>query len=108
VFFTRPDDDGWARLLPVQRRVDYADGSPAVGWLHPAGAVTDDQDCPCGSAEPYSACHGATIPAGDPFDRIRVYDADNHLFFPGAGPSASVGYEQAQHVDRESSGSRNP
>jgi hypothetical protein len=103
VFFTRPDDEGWVRLLPVQRRVDYADGSAVAGWLHPAGAVTDDQDCPCGSAEPYSACHGATIPAGDPFDRIRVYDADNHLFFPGAGPSAPVGYEQAQHVDRESS-----
>jgi hypothetical protein len=65
VFFTQPDDDGLVRLLPVQRRVDYADGS-AAGWLHPTGAVTDDQDCPCGSAEPYSACHGATIPAGDP------------------------------------------
>jgi len=36
-----------------------------AGWLHPAGAVTDDQDCPCGSEQPYSACHGATIPAGD-------------------------------------------
>ena len=66
VFFTQPDDDGWVRLLPVQRRVNYADGSAASGWLHPAGAVTDDQDCPCGSAEPYSACHGVTIPAGDP------------------------------------------
>ena len=66
VFFTRPDEGGWVRLLPVQRRVDYADGSTAAGWLHPAGAVTDDQVCPCGSAEPYSACHGATIPAADP------------------------------------------
>ena len=66
VFYTQPDDDGWVRLLPVQRRVDYADGSAAAGWLHPTGAVTDDQDCPCGSAEPYGACHGATIPGGDP------------------------------------------
>ena len=66
VFFTQPDDQGWVRLLPVQRRADYADGSAAAGWLHPAGAVTDDQDCPCGSTEPYSACHGATIPAEGP------------------------------------------
>jgi hypothetical protein len=66
VFFTQPDDQGWVRLLPVQRRADYADGSAAAGWLlHPAGTVPDDQDCPCGSAQPYSACHGATIPARD-------------------------------------------
>jgi uncharacterized protein len=30
---------------------------------------------------------------------IRVYDADNHLFFPGAGPSAPAEYEPAQHMD---------
>jgi dienelactone hydrolase len=30
---------------------------------------------------------------------IRVYDADNHLFFPGAGPSTPADYAQAQHVD---------
>jgi dienelactone hydrolase len=30
---------------------------------------------------------------------IRVYDADNHLFFPGAGPSTPAEYERAQHVD---------
>ncbi|HEX5441305.1 MAG TPA: alpha/beta fold hydrolase [Ktedonobacterales bacterium] len=30
---------------------------------------------------------------------IRVYDADNHLFFPGAGPSTPAEYEAAQHVD---------
>jgi hypothetical protein len=64
VFFTQPDDQGWVRLLPVQRRADLADASAAAGWLHPAGTVPDDQDCPCGSAESYSACHGATIPAG--------------------------------------------
>jgi hypothetical protein len=65
VFLTQPDDQGWVRLLPVQRRADYADDSATAGWLHPASAVSDNQDCPCGSAEPYSACHGATIPAGD-------------------------------------------
>jgi dienelactone hydrolase len=30
---------------------------------------------------------------------IRVYDADNHLFFPGTGPSKPSEYEPAQHVD---------
>ncbi len=30
---------------------------------------------------------------------IRVYDADNHLFFPGSGPSSPAEYEPAQHLD---------
>ncbi len=30
---------------------------------------------------------------------IRIYDADNHLFFPGVGPSTPSEYESAQHVD---------
>jgi len=30
---------------------------------------------------------------------IRVYEADNHLFFPGTGPSMPVEYDPAQHVD---------
>jgi dienelactone hydrolase len=30
---------------------------------------------------------------------IRVYAPDNHLFFPGTGPSAPAEYEPAQHVD---------
>jgi len=65
VFFTQPDDHGWIRLLPVQRRTDYADGSATAGWLHPADTVTGGQDCPCGSKQPYSTCHGATIPTED-------------------------------------------
>lgn len=32
---------------------------------------------------------------------IRVYDADNHLFFPGVGPSTPAEYGPAQHVDRQ-------
>lgn len=36
------------------------------------------------------ARHGVTV---------RVHDADNHLFFPGAGRSAPAEYEAAQHVD---------
>lgn len=30
---------------------------------------------------------------------IRVYDADDHLFFSGSGASTPAGYEPAQHVD---------
>ncbi|MFI6738834.1 alpha/beta hydrolase family protein [Nonomuraea sp. NPDC050451] len=30
---------------------------------------------------------------------FRVYDAGNHLFFPGAGPSTPAEYEPPQHVD---------
>jgi hypothetical protein len=65
MFFAQPDNQGWVHLLPVQRRTDYSDGSTTTGWLHPADAVTDDQDCPCGSEHPYSACHGVTNSAGD-------------------------------------------
>ncbi|MBU3067393.1 alpha/beta hydrolase [Nocardia sp. NEAU-G5] len=32
---------------------------------------------------------------------IRVYEPDNHLFFPGSGPSTPAEYEPAQHVDPE-------
>lgn len=30
---------------------------------------------------------------------IQVYAADNHLFFPGTGPSTPAEYDPAQHVD---------
>ncbi|MEV6138770.1 hypothetical protein AB0L63_22440 [Nocardia sp. NPDC051990] len=30
---------------------------------------------------------------------IRVYDADNHLFFPGTGLSTPAEYAPPQHVD---------
>lgn len=30
---------------------------------------------------------------------IRVYEADDHLFFPGSGPSTPADYEAPQHVD---------
>jgi uncharacterized protein len=38
---------------------------------------------------------------GRPQVTIRVYEADNHLFFPGSGPSSPAEYEPAQHVDPE-------
>jgi dienelactone hydrolase len=30
---------------------------------------------------------------------IHVHDADDHLFFPGSGPSTPAGYQAPQHVD---------
>jgi dienelactone hydrolase len=38
---------------------------------------------------------------GRPGVTIRVFAADNHLFFPGSGPSSPAEYEPAQHVDPE-------
>ncbi|WP_433727841.1 alpha/beta hydrolase family protein [Nocardia sp. CA-129566] len=32
---------------------------------------------------------------------IRTYAADDHLFFPGTGPSAPADYQRSQHVDAE-------
>jgi dienelactone hydrolase len=37
--------------------------------------------------------------AHSPGVTITIYDPDNHLFFPGAGPSAPAEYEPAQHMD---------
>ena len=37
--------------------------------------------------------------AGRPDVTIRVYDPDNHFFFPGAGPSSPAESEPAQHMD---------
>ncbi|MEV6986643.1 alpha/beta fold hydrolase [Sphaerisporangium sp. NPDC051017] len=36
---------------------------------------------------------------GRPDVTIRVYDADNHFFFPGTGPSKPSELEPAQHMD---------
>nr|BFE59875.1 alpha/beta hydrolase [Dactylosporangium thailandense] len=37
--------------------------------------------------------------AGRPDVTVRVYDADNHFFFPGEGPSTPAEYEPVQHLD---------
>jgi dienelactone hydrolase len=37
--------------------------------------------------------------AGRPDVTIRVYPADNHLFFPGQGPSTPAEYQAPQHLD---------
>ena len=35
VFLTTPTDGDLVRLIPAARRVDYSQGSPVPGWLHP-------------------------------------------------------------------------
>lgn len=40
-----------------------------------------------------------TALASSPGVTIRVYDADNHMFFTGSGPSKPSEYEPAQHID---------
>ncbi|MGW2837247.1 alpha/beta hydrolase family protein [Streptomyces sp. NPDC001493] len=37
--------------------------------------------------------------AGRPEIAVRVYEADDHLFFPGEGPSSPADYATPQHVD---------
>lgn len=35
VFLTTPTDGDLVQLIPAARRVDYSQGSPVAGWLHP-------------------------------------------------------------------------
>lgn len=37
--------------------------------------------------------------AGSPSVTVRIYGADNHMFFTGSGPSKPSEYEPAQHMD---------
>ena len=39
--------------------------------------------------------------AARPDVTIKVFEADNHLFFPGTGASTPAEYEPAQHLDPE-------
>jgi dienelactone hydrolase len=39
--------------------------------------------------------------SGRPGVDIRVMDADDHMFFPGSGPSTPADYDTAQHLDPE-------
>jgi len=36
---------------------------------------------------------------GRPDVTIRLFEAGNHMFFPGSGPSSPAEYEPAQHMD---------
>lgn len=37
--------------------------------------------------------------AGRPDITFHIYDRDDHLFFPGSGPSTPAEYEKSQHLD---------
>jgi hypothetical protein len=61
VFVTASSDDGWVQLVPAARRLDYSQGSPIHGWLHPSEKVNANRRCPCNSGRKYSACHGERL-----------------------------------------------
>jgi len=93
-------------------RSDLPFGVPAAYWLDlrgydPAAAaaalgkplliVQGGRDYQATVADDLSRWQAALD--GRPDVTIRVYPADNHLFFPGEGPSSPAEYEPVQHVD---------
>jgi dienelactone hydrolase len=103
------DDPGLSESTPSS---DLPFGVPAPYWLDlrgydPAAAaaalgkpmliVQGGRDYQVTVADDLSRWQAAL--AAGPDVTIRVYPADNHLFFPGSGPSAPAEYEPAQHVD---------
>jgi dienelactone hydrolase len=87
-------------------------GTPASYWLdlraYSPVAVAASLDCPVlilQGGRDYQATvrddleRWKTGLAGRPNVSVRVYPADNHLFFPGTGPSTPAEYEPVQHVD---------
>jgi len=99
-------------LSPSTSASDLPFGVPAAYWLdvrgyHPAqaAAVLDKPILILQGARDYQATVADDLAgweaglAGRPDVTIRVYDADNHLFFPGTGRSAPAEYEPAQHMD---------
>jgi uncharacterized protein len=105
------DSPGLSRSTPAS---ELPFGVPAAYWLDLRGY--DPAAVAAAAGKPVLLLQGgrdyqATVAddlarwraglAGRPDVSIRVYDADNHLFFPGAGPSGPAEYEAAQHVDPE-------
>jgi dienelactone hydrolase len=87
-------------------------GTPAPYWLdlraHSPVAVAASLDCPIfllQGGRDYQVTVEDDLErwkaalAGRPNVTIRVYPADNHLFFSGTGPSTPAEYEPAQHMD---------
>lgn len=100
------------RLTAATSDSELPFGVPAAYWLDlrgydPAAAaaalgkplliVQGGRDYQATAADDLSRWRAALD--GRPGVTIRVYDADDHLFFPGSGPSSPAGYEPAQHVD---------
>ena len=103
------DDPGLSESTPSS---DLPFGVPAAYWLDlrgydPAAAaaalgkpmliVQGGRDYQVTVADDLSRWEAAL--AARPDVTFRVYAADNHLFFPGSGPSAPAEYEPAQHMD---------
>jgi dienelactone hydrolase len=89
-------------------------GVPASYWLdlrgYDAPGVAASLNVPiliCQGARDYQVTVADDLPlwqaklAGRDDVTVRIYDADNHLFFVGSGPSTPAEYEPAQHVDPE-------
>lgn len=99
-------------LSPSTPAAELPFGVPATYWLdlraYNAPATAAALDVPvllCQGARDYQVTVADDLAlwqselADRPNVTIRVYDADNHLFFPGSGPSTPAEYEPAQHVD---------
>lgn len=99
-------------LSPATPTGDLPFGVPAAYWLDLRGydpaalaatlskpmlILQGGRDYQCTVADDLTRWRAAL--ADRPDVTIRVYDADNHLFFSGAGPSKPSEYEPAQHVD---------
>ncbi len=99
-------------LSPASPAADLPFGVPATYWLDLRGY--DPAALAATLAQPMLIVQGgrdyqitvaddlarwrATL-ADRPGVTIRVYDADNHFFSPGTGPSKPSEYEPAQHMD---------
>jgi len=99
-------------LSPSATATELPFGVPATYWLdlraYSAPATAAALEVPillCQGARDYqvTVADDLRLWQSELADRsnvtIRVYDADNHLFFPGSGPSTPAEYEPAQHVD---------
>jgi dienelactone hydrolase len=83
--------------IPASYWLDLRGYDPAV-----AAAATGKPVLLLQGARDYQATVDDDLPgwrAGLPEATVHVYEADNHLFFAGSGPSRPAEYEPAQHVD---------
>jgi uncharacterized protein len=76
---------------------DYHPAEVAAGLGKPILMVQGGRDYQVTVADDLAGWRTALT--GHPEVTIRVYPDDNHLFFPGSGPSSPAEYEPAQHVD---------
>jgi dienelactone hydrolase len=103
------DDPGLSAATPAE---DLPFGVPAPYWLDLRGF--DPAAAAAALGKPLLILQGGRdyqVTVSDDLSRwraalgaragvtFRVYDADNHLFFTGSGPSSPAEYEPAQHMD---------